>query len=300
MNSSIFCMADGKLKGEEIVFPTMAPSDEHLLANMQHIGETDHHVKRPMNAFMVWSATRRKEIAEENPRMHNSEISKILGSEWKEMSETQKRPYREEAKNIQLIHKQEHPDYKYRPRRQPKTGTFAPTFAGSPYAKEMFRKPLVINVSPGDARYATNPAHVEDYSRRHSDSDSDGDAMYPAHNGTPKSDVGRRAGSESSGATEPRPAHMKDDDLNHLPGNYEPRTNGEVAGRRTQTLATGCTAVVGNPGEVFRAQQKLVQDACFIYETGNKPVVVTFAKYNLTLRLEPEKLAASLLPILHS
>lgn len=64
------------------------------------------HVKRPMNAFMVWAARRRKQIAEENPRMHNSEISKILGGEWKEMTDTDKKPYRDEAKGIQLLHKQ--------------------------------------------------------------------------------------------------------------------------------------------------------------------------------------------------
>lgn len=80
--------------------------------------DDDDDVKRPMNSFLLWAKIMRRKYANENPNLHNAEVSKLLGKIWNSMSNDKKRPYVEQAEKLRVLHMRTYPNYRYAPKKR--------------------------------------------------------------------------------------------------------------------------------------------------------------------------------------
>ncbi|XP_039983289.1 SRY-box transcription factor 32 [Xiphias gladius] len=98
--------------------PLSVNSDSSCNSPEAKSGSTQKRVRRPLNAFIIWTKEERRRLAQLNPDLENTDLSKILGKTWKAMSLAEKRPYMQEAERLRVQHTIDYPNYKYRPRRR--------------------------------------------------------------------------------------------------------------------------------------------------------------------------------------
>ncbi|KAH8730491.1 hypothetical protein GQ44DRAFT_606489 [Phaeosphaeriaceae sp. PMI808] len=80
-------------------------------------------IPRPRNAFILYRQHHQQAIIARNPGLNNSEISKIIGEQWKAEAENLKKGWQDLAEDEKVRHQEQYPDYRYQPRRTVKPGS---------------------------------------------------------------------------------------------------------------------------------------------------------------------------------
>ncbi|VDO81345.1 unnamed protein product [Soboliphyme baturini] len=71
------------------------------------------HIRRPMNAFMIFSKRHRPLVHQRHPNQDNRTVSKILGEWWYALAPEQKQEYHNLACQVKEAHFKANPDWKW-------------------------------------------------------------------------------------------------------------------------------------------------------------------------------------------
>lgn len=110
-------------------------------------------IRRPMNAFMIFSKKHRKMVHKKHPNQDNRTVSKILGEWWYALKPEQKAQYHELASSVKDAHFKLHPEWKWcsKDRRKSSTSTATPGGKASGAAGTGDAKQRLVSVDGSDS-----------------------------------------------------------------------------------------------------------------------------------------------------
>ncbi|BFZ13763.1 hypothetical protein BsWGS_16802 [Bradybaena similaris] len=85
------------------------------------------HIRRPMNAFMIFSKAHRAMVHERHPNQDNRTVSKILGEWWYALGSEEKQSYHDLAAKVKEAHFKAYPDWKWCSKDRKRSSTIAAT-----------------------------------------------------------------------------------------------------------------------------------------------------------------------------
>ncbi|XP_031336738.1 putative transcription factor capicua isoform X2 [Photinus pyralis] len=116
------CMTDNTLNNKR-----RSQSLSSLQSTMKDstLSKTKERIRRPMNAFMIFSKRHRGLVHQQHPNQDNRTVSKILGEWWYALGPEEKKKYHELASEVKEAHFKAHPEWKWcsKDRRKSSTGS---------------------------------------------------------------------------------------------------------------------------------------------------------------------------------
>ncbi|KAH1022985.1 hypothetical protein HUJ04_012281 [Dendroctonus ponderosae] len=175
-------------------------------------------IRRPMNAFMIFSKRHRGLVHQRHPNQDNRTVSKILGEWWYALGPVEKKKYHELATEVKEAHFRAHPEWKWCNKDRRKSST------GSGRSKLSSTGECDIPVSPGqterqvddeddDHLVIADPLSLEiDLKCKEKVTDSDSESHYEADGPPQSSGAFNTATATSSNHLsyfQPRGSHFK-------------------------------------------------------------------------------------------
>jgi transcription factor 7-like 2 len=98
-----------------LALPPPPPPNPHLLQQQQHIQKSRKpHIKKPLNAFMLFMKEQRAQVVSECTLRESAAINQILGRKWHELERTEQAKYYDMARQERLKHLQLYPGWSAR------------------------------------------------------------------------------------------------------------------------------------------------------------------------------------------
>ncbi|XP_026477343.1 uncharacterized protein LOC113383295 isoform X3 [Ctenocephalides felis] len=91
------------------------------------LNKKDPRIRRPMNAFMIFSKRHRAMVHQTHPNQDNRTVSKILGEWWYALGPEEKQKYHELASEVKEAHFKAHPEWKWCSKDRRKSSTSSAT-----------------------------------------------------------------------------------------------------------------------------------------------------------------------------
>uniref|UniRef100_A0A3P9HIY8 Protein capicua homolog n=1 Tax=Oryzias latipes TaxID=8090 RepID=A0A3P9HIY8_ORYLA len=118
------------------------------------------HIRRPMNAFMIFSKRHRALVHQRHPNQDNRTVSKILGEWWYALGPKEKQKYHDLAFQVKEAHFKAHPDWKWCNKDRKKSSSEG---RGVPGAKDIRERSM--SESTGKFSLSTAEEHVGQLTR---------------------------------------------------------------------------------------------------------------------------------------